>query len=62
MDKEYRNDREAALYGFGYASGSRSPLAQKVKARKAEAGTSFGMFVSFVGLVAVIGLEIIKIF
>ena len=57
----YRNDREAALYGFGYAAGSYSPLAVKVRTRKAEAGASFGMFVSFLGLAAVIGLEIIKI-
>ena len=57
----YRNDREAALYGFGYAAGSRSPLAVKIKARKAEAGSGFGMFISFIGLIAVVGLEIIKI-
>lgn len=57
----YRNDREAALYGFGYATGSRSPLAVKIKASKAEAGASFGMFIAFLGLIAVIGLEIIKI-
>ena len=57
----YRNDREAALYGFGYASGSHSPLAAKIKARKAEAGSGFGLFISFIGLVAIIGLEIIKL-
>lgn len=57
----YRNDREAALYGFGYAAGSHSPLAAKVRTRKAEAGASFGMFISFIGLIAIIGLEIIKI-
>lgn len=57
----YRNDREAALYGFGYAAGSHSPLAAKIKARKAEAGASFGMFISFLGMVAIIGLEIIKL-
>lgn len=56
----YRNDREAALYGFGYAAGSYSPLAAKVKASKAEAGTGLGMFVSFLGLIAIIGIEIIK--
>ena len=56
----YRNDREASLYGFGYAVGSRSPLAAKVKARNAEAGTGHGMFVSFLGLIAIIGIEIIK--
>ena len=57
----YRNDREAALYGFGYAEGSYSPLSAKIKARKAEAGASFAMFISFIGLIAVIGLEIIKV-
>lgn len=57
----YRNDREASLYGFGYAAGSRSPLAVKIKARKAEAGASFGMFISFIGLIAIIVIEIIKL-
>ena len=57
----YRNDREANLYGFGYAAGSYSPLAVKIKARKAEAGVSFGMFISFIGLIANIGIEIIEI-
>ena len=56
----YRNEREASLYGFGYAAGSYSPLASKAKARKAEAGASFGMFVSFLGLVAIVSIEIIK--
>ena len=57
----YRNEREASLYGFGYAAGSYSPLAAKAKTRKAEAGTGIGMFISFIGLIAVIGLEIIKL-